>query len=126
VRAASDRGAAPDAAPTLRRGRFRRARGGCAGVLRFVVRAGTTTPVPVAPVGRTHGGHDEEEHPPEDGAVQGVCEGQVVLETYSTRPEVHVDVWSGNHPFYTGQQRFIDTEGRVEKFQKRFGTSYRK
>jgi len=54
-----------------------------------------------------------------------ICEGQVVLETYSTRPEVHVDVWSGNHPFYTGQQRFIDTEGRVEKFQKRFGTSYR-
>jgi hypothetical protein len=32
-----------------------------------------------------------------------ICEGQVVLETYSTRPEVHVDVWSGNHPFYTGQ-----------------------
>jgi large subunit ribosomal protein L31 len=31
-----------------------------------------------------------------------ICEGQVVLETYSTRPEVHVDVWSGNHPFYTG------------------------
>jgi len=49
-----------------------------------------------------------------------------VLETYSTKPEIHVDVWSGNHPFYTGQQRFIDTEGRVEKFQKRFGTSYRK
>jgi large subunit ribosomal protein L31 len=55
-----------------------------------------------------------------------ICDGSVVLETYSTRAEVHVDVWSGNHPFYTGQQRFIDTEGRVEKFQKRFGTSYRK
>lgn len=53
-------------------------------------------------------------------------EGQVVMETYSTKDEISVDVWSGNHPFYTGQQRFIDTEGRVEKFQKRFGTSYRK
>lgn len=55
-----------------------------------------------------------------------ICDGEVVLETYSTRSEVNVDVWSGNHPFYTGQQRFIDTEGRVEKFQKRFGDSYRK
>jgi large subunit ribosomal protein L31 len=54
------------------------------------------------------------------------CEGQVVMETFSTKPEITVDVWSGNHPFYTGQQRFIDTEGRVEKFQKRFGESYRK
>jgi len=55
-----------------------------------------------------------------------ICDGEVVMETYSTKSEVHVDVWSGNHPFYTGQQRFIDTEGRVEKFQKRFGDSYRK
>jgi large subunit ribosomal protein L31 len=54
-----------------------------------------------------------------------ICDGQVVMETYSTKPELHVDVWSGNHPFFTGQQRFIDTEGRVEKFQKRFGESYR-
>lgn len=54
-----------------------------------------------------------------------ICDGQVVMETFSTKPEIHVDVWSGNHPFYTGQQRFIDTEGRVEKFQKRFGESYR-
>ena len=53
-------------------------------------------------------------------------DGEVVLETLSTKSEIHVDVWSGNHPFFTGQQRFIDTEGRVEKFQKRFGTSYRK
>lgn len=59
-------------------------------------------------------------------ATKIVCEGEVVLETYSTRPEINVDVWSGNHPFYTGQQRFIDTEGRVEKFQKRFGGSYRR
>lgn len=53
------------------------------------------------------------------------CDGDTVMETYSTKQELTVDVWSGNHPFYTGQQRFIDTEGRVEKFQKRFGGSYR-
>jgi large subunit ribosomal protein L31 len=58
-------------------------------------------------------------------ACKVICDGQVVMETFSTKPEMHVEVWSGNHPFYTGQQRFIDTEGRVEKFQKRFGESYR-
>lgn len=63
---------------------------------------------------------------PKVQACKIVCDGEVVLETLSTKSEIHVDVWSGNHPFFTGQQRFIDTEGRVEKFQKRFGTSYRK
>jgi large subunit ribosomal protein L31 len=48
------------------------------------------------------------------------------MQTYSTKPEIHVEVWSGNHPFWTGQQRFVDTEGRVEKFQKKFGGSYGK
>lgn len=37
----------------------------------------------------------------------------------STRPELHVEIWSGNHPFYTGQQRLVDTEGQVERFYKR-------
>ena len=37
----------------------------------------------------------------------------------STKPELHLDVWSGTHPFYTGQQRIIDTEGQVDRFQKR-------
>ncbi len=38
--------------------------------------------------------------------------------------ELHVDICSQCHPFYTGKQKFIDTAGRVEKFQKRFGGSY--
>ncbi|MFC6616848.1 50S ribosomal protein L31 [Deinococcus radiophilus] len=54
-----------------------------------------------------------------------IYQGQVVMETLSTRPEIHVDVWSGSHPFWTGEERFVDTEGRVEKFSKRFGDSYR-
>jgi large subunit ribosomal protein L31 len=54
-----------------------------------------------------------------------IYNGEVVMETMSTKPEISVDVWSGVHPFWTGQQRFLDTEGRVEKFQKRFGGSYR-
>lgn len=41
----------------------------------------------------------------------------------STKPELHVDVWSGNHPFYTGTQKIIDTEGRVERFLRKYGMS---
>jgi large subunit ribosomal protein L31 len=55
-----------------------------------------------------------------------IYQGQVVMETFSTRPEITVEVWSGVHPFWTGQQRFIDAEGRVDKFNKRFSeSSYR-
>lgn len=39
----------------------------------------------------------------------------------STKPELHVDVWSGNHPYYTGTQKMIDTEGRVERFLRKYG-----
>ncbi len=45
--------------------------------------------------------------------------GELVGTVGSTRPELHVDVWSGTHPFFTGQQRIIDTEGQVDRFQKR-------
>ncbi|KGF73046.1 50S ribosomal protein L31 [Neosynechococcus sphagnicola sy1] len=49
------------------------------------------------------------------------CNGEVVMTIGSTRPELHVDVWSGNHPFYTGTQKIIDTEGRVERFLRKYG-----
>lgn len=45
--------------------------------------------------------------------------GEFVGTVGSTRPELHLDVWSGTHPFYTGQQRILDTEGQVDRFQKR-------
>jgi large subunit ribosomal protein L31 len=38
----------------------------------------------------------------------------------STRPSLRVDVCSKCHPFYTGQQRLLDTTGRVERFRRRF------
>jgi large subunit ribosomal protein L31 len=49
-----------------------------------------------------------------------ICNGDVVLEVGSTMKELQVDIWSGNHPFYTGSQKIIDTEGRVEKFQRKY------
>lgn len=42
------------------------------------------------------------------------------FKTRSTRKTINVEVCSQCHPFYTGQQKFIDTAGRVEKFQKKF------
>lgn len=45
--------------------------------------------------------------------------GEFVGTVGSTKPELRLDVWSGTHPFFTGQQRIIDTEGQVDRFQKR-------
>jgi large subunit ribosomal protein L31 len=41
--------------------------------------------------------------------------------TRSTREEIRVDVCGECHPFYTGQQKIVDTEGRIDKFIKRYG-----
>lgn len=45
--------------------------------------------------------------------------------TRSTEPELHVELCSECHPFYTGKQKLVDTGGRIEKFQKRYGTRQR-
>ncbi len=50
-----------------------------------------------------------------------ICNGEVVMTTGSTQPEIVVDVWSGNHPFYTGTQKILDTEGRVDRFMRKYG-----
>lgn len=43
--------------------------------------------------------------------------------TRSTRPDLRVDICSDCHPFYTGKQKFVDTEGRIEKFKSKFAKS---
>ena len=50
-----------------------------------------------------------------------ICNGEVVMTTGSTQPEIHVDVWSGNHPFFTGTQKILVTEGRVDRFMRKYG-----
>jgi large subunit ribosomal protein L31 len=42
-------------------------------------------------------------------------------ETKSTRPELRVELCSVCHPFFTGEQRIVDTAGRVERFKRRYG-----
>ena len=41
--------------------------------------------------------------------------------TYSTKKEITVEICSKCHPFYTGKQKLVDTGGRVDKFNKRYG-----
>jgi large subunit ribosomal protein L31 len=40
--------------------------------------------------------------------------------TRSTKPEIHLELCSACHPFYTGKQKLVDTGGRVERFQRRY------
>ena len=50
------------------------------------------------------------------------CACGAVYETRSTVPNIKVGICMQCHPFFTGEQRFVDTAGRVEKFAKRYGS----
>lgn len=47
-----------------------------------------------------------------------------VMTVGATVPEMHVEVWSGSHPFFTGKNVLVDSAGRVEKFNKKFQGNY--
>ncbi len=59
---------------------------------------------------------------PDYNDVKVVCSCGNAFETKSTigKAELHVEVCSACHPFYTGQQKLMDTAGRVDQFRKRF------
>ncbi|RLB12651.1 MAG: 50S ribosomal protein L31 [Deltaproteobacteria bacterium] len=54
--------------------------------------------------------------------VKCACGNQ--FETGSTAKEIHVEVCSKCHPFFTGKQKFVDTAGRVENFMKKYRKYY--
>ena len=54
--------------------------------------------------------------------VEARCACGNTFKTRSTKPELHLEICSNCHPFFTGRQKLIDTEGRVERFNKKFGT----
>ncbi|MGQ9631945.1 MAG: 50S ribosomal protein L31 [bacterium] len=59
---------------------------------------------------------------PEYGPAVIRCSCGNVIETRSTVKELHTEICSNCHPFFTGQQqRIVDTAGRVERFKKRYG-----
>jgi large subunit ribosomal protein L31 len=53
--------------------------------------------------------------------VEARCACGNTFTTRSTKPELHLEICSACHPFFTGRQKLIDTEGRVERFNKKFG-----
>ena len=58
-------------------------------------------------------------HPKWYPAAPVIVDGEQVMTVGGTQPELRVEIWSGTHPFYTGTQRLLDTEGQVDRFMKR-------
>ena len=58
---------------------------------------------------------------PKYEVVEVRCACGNTFQTKSTKNELHLEICSNCHPFFTGRQKLIDTEGRVERFTKRFG-----
>ena len=59
---------------------------------------------------------------PEYTAVTITCSCGNTIETRSTLGrDIHVEVCSACHPFYTGKQKIVDTAGRVDKFRRKYG-----
>ena len=58
---------------------------------------------------------------PEYAELTVHCACGNTFQTRSTSKEMHLDICSNCHPFFTGRQKLIDTEGRVDRFTKKFG-----
>jgi large subunit ribosomal protein L31 len=75
-------------------------------------------PVGVGPASRLEYEMKQEIHPEYVPAhVRCTCGNE--FWTRSTKPELHVEICSNCHPFYTGRQKLVDTGGRVERFRRR-------
>ncbi len=53
------------------------------------------------------------------------CACGEIFQTRSTKPELKIEICSKCHPFFTGTQKIVDTEGRVERFIRRYGMQKR-
>ena len=59
-------------------------------------------------------------HPKWFESTSVMCDGKPLCLIGSTKNELQVDIWLANHPFYTDSQVLIGSEGRVEKFMKKY------
>lgn len=50
-----------------------------------------------------------------------LCDGKPLCTIGSTKKEIQIDIWLANHPFYSDSLTVVDTEGRVERFMKKYG-----
>ncbi|GIS75260.1 MAG: hypothetical protein CM1200mP12_09790 [Gammaproteobacteria bacterium] len=59
---------------------------------------------------------------PEYTEIKATCScGNIIVISSTLKEDINLDVCSSCHPFYTGKQKLVDTGGRVERFEKRFG-----
>ena len=58
---------------------------------------------------------------PKYNAVTVGCACGNKFETRSTKADIRLELCSACHPFFTGKQKLVDTAGRIERFQKRYG-----
>ncbi|MBN1493016.1 MAG: 50S ribosomal protein L31 [Candidatus Omnitrophica bacterium] len=58
---------------------------------------------------------------PKYETVKVRCACGNTFETRSTAKDIHLDICSECHPFFTGKQKLVDTDGRIDKFKKKFG-----
>ena len=58
---------------------------------------------------------------PEYVEAQVHCSCGNTFTTRSTKPTLNVELCSECHPFYTGKQKLVDSGGRIEKFERRYG-----
>ncbi|MGH7264866.1 MAG: 50S ribosomal protein L31 [Candidatus Rokuibacteriota bacterium] len=58
---------------------------------------------------------------PEYAETTITCACGEVIHTRSTRSSIRVEICSKCHPFFTGKQKLVDTAGRVERFQRKYG-----
>ncbi len=58
---------------------------------------------------------------PEYSETTIVCACGAFIQTRSTKQNIKVGVCSQCHPFFTGKQKYLDTEGRVERFKRKYG-----
>ncbi|MCA9806937.1 MAG: 50S ribosomal protein L31 [Cyanobacteria bacterium HKST-UBA06] len=58
---------------------------------------------------------------PEYHQIEATCVCGNVVKTGSVMPAIKLEICSACHPFFSGVAKFVDTEGRVEQFKRRFG-----
>lgn len=61
----------------------------------------------------------KEIHPKFDIKTKAICACGAEFEVGSTMPEIRIEICSQCHPFYTGNEKIMDTAGRVDRFNKR-------
>jgi len=59
---------------------------------------------------------------PELHEVTVKCSCGAEFKTLSTKKEIHIEICSQCHPFFTGKQKIVDSAGKIEKFRRKYGT----